>query len=50
MRGAKDMEVSVEMKGRTDEERSDPVADATTFKARGHGCGEGHHGGKHGSA
>ncbi len=50
MRGPKDMEVSVEMKGQTDGERSDPVTDAATDHARRQGSDESRRGGKHGSA
>ena len=34
MRGPKDMEASVEMKGRTDGERSNPATDVATDNAR----------------
>ena len=37
-------------KGRTEQERSDPVEDVATADARGRGSDKGHHGGKHGDA
>ena len=43
------MEDSVEVKGRTDGERSDPAPDVATADARGQGSDESRCGGKHGS-
>ena len=43
------MEDSVEVKGRTDGERSDPAPDVVTADAGGQGSDEGRRGGKHGS-